>query len=152
MRATDRFGPVTRPQGISIEQQREVVEGVRKDILKCYIRAAKSAIVDYALLDARCRERLDMPFVPSQMPQWGTSPFTIPDIGTCGGPPQEWREGLQAARTALLARHVQNSSTALKLRRFWLEKGAEVRLRAGGGGGVSLRLHGCDCAQGGRLC
>jgi hypothetical protein len=40
----------------------------RHEILKGYIRAAKSSMVNYALLDDRSKKRLDVPFIPSPPP------------------------------------------------------------------------------------
>lgn len=57
----------------------------RHDILKGYIRAAKTSVVNYALLDERCRERLDVCFIPSPPPMWGDLAFEVPGIGTPGG-------------------------------------------------------------------
>ncbi|CAK0873107.1 unnamed protein product, partial [Prorocentrum cordatum] len=71
---------------MELRKRDEVIEAVRQDILKGYIKAAKTAIVDYALLNSRCRERLDVPFVPTLSPVWGGRPFTVPDVGTFGGP------------------------------------------------------------------
>jgi dynein heavy chain len=115
---------------ISEDHQCQVVDEVRVEILKGYIKAAKTSIVDYALLNKRCRERLDIQFVPDLMPTWGSEPFTVPDIGTFGGPPQEWREGNRNSRQSLLSVFVQNSQTALKLKDFWETSCAEIRLLA----------------------
>ena len=106
---------------LSEDQQEQLIEELRHEILKGYIRAAKTSVVNYALLDDRCRHRLDIPFVPLLPPEWGRLTYTVPDIGTPGGPPEHWRAGLQAARTSLAMRHVQNSTTALRLVDFWLE-------------------------------
>ena len=40
----------------------------RHEILKGYIRAAKTSVVNYALLDERCKSRLDVPFIPCPPP------------------------------------------------------------------------------------
>jgi hypothetical protein len=61
---------------------------------------------------------------------WGRVPFTVPDIGTFGGPPHGWRDGLQDTRAALLTLFVQNSRTALELRKFWETSCADIRLLA----------------------
>jgi len=119
-----------RWEDIGEEQQCQVVDEVRVEILKGYIKAAKTAIVDYALLNRRCRERLDVLFIPDPLPLWGRVPFVVPDIGTFGGPPQEWRDGLREKRAALLSVFVQNSQTALRLKGFWEESCAEIRLLA----------------------
>eukprot|EP00931_Biecheleriopsis_adriatica_P059471 TRINITY_DN3558_c0_g2_i1.p1 TRINITY_DN3558_c0_g2~~TRINITY_DN3558_c0_g2_i1.p1 ORF type:complete len:4446 (+),score=1220.06 TRINITY_DN3558_c0_g2_i1:273-13340(+) len=119
---------VARWPAISEEQQTKVVEEVRHEILKGYIRAAKTAVVNYALLNSRCRERLDIPFIPVPPHEWGRLAFTVPDIGTPGGPPEHWRAGLAAARSKLLQVNVQNSRTALRLKEFWIDNCREVRL------------------------
>lgn len=117
-----------RWNGIGNEQRYEVLEEVRTEILKVYLRAAKQAVIDYALLDQRTRERLDIHFIPMPVPVYGGIPFTVPDIGTFGGPPQEWRESIGRSRAALLNLHVQNSRTALALKDFWLRGCADIRL------------------------
>jgi hypothetical protein len=54
---------------MELRKRDDVIETVRQDILKGYIKAAKTAIVDYALLNSRCRERLGVPFVPVPPPR-----------------------------------------------------------------------------------
>ncbi|CAK9071063.1 unnamed protein product [Durusdinium trenchii] len=70
---------------LSEEEQTNLIEELRTEILKGYIRAAKTTVVNYALLDERCRKRLDVPFIPSPPPIWGCLTFQVPDIGTPGG-------------------------------------------------------------------
>ena len=38
-----------------------------------------------------------MPFVPSPVPDWGSVPFEGIE-GTVGGPPDEWRDGVEENR------------------------------------------------------
>eukprot|EP00913_Durusdinium_trenchii_P029315 g27482.t1 len=74
---------------LSEEEQTNLIEELRTEILKGYIRAAKTTVVNYALLDERCRKRLDVPFIPSPPPIWGCLTFQVPDIGTPG---ERWQE------------------------------------------------------------
>lgn len=115
---------------ISEDRVDSIVAETRGEILKGYIRAAKVAVVNYALLNGRTRERLDIAFIPSPLPVWGSVPFVVPDVGTFGGPPDEWRAGLGQSRADLLKRCVQNSATALRLNEFWLDECGHVRLLA----------------------
>lgn len=56
---------------IERERERELISSAnvcRTEILKGYIRAAKTSVVNYALLDERCKGRLDVPFIPCPPP------------------------------------------------------------------------------------
>lgn len=118
----------SRWTGVLLEQRRRILREARQEVLADYLKADRTAIVNYALLDGRCRDRLDLPLVPVPPREWGSVAFTVPDIGTSGGPRKEWRGSIAAGKASLLACSVQNSRTALRLQAFWLQECAEVRL------------------------
>lgn len=89
-----------------------MAEDLRREVVTGYVRAAKQAIVrrpaaarapsglevNYIAMDKRSADRAGLLLVPRVLPQWGSIPFTVPDIRTPGGPPEEWRMGLEKAR------------------------------------------------------
>jgi len=113
---------------VAKEQRAQVLSEMKKEVLGEYSIAARKAILDYALLDEACRRRLDVAFSPSPPSPWGGVPFTVPDIGTFGGPPPEWVASLGAARSSLLGCMVRNNQTSLSLQAFWLDHCAHVRM------------------------
>ncbi|CAJ1377275.1 unnamed protein product, partial [Effrenium voratum] len=77
----------------------EIVEQVTGEMKAGYVRACKRAIADYIFKDSASRDRALVPFVPMPVPDWGTVPFEGIE-GTEGGPPDEWRDGIEENRNA----------------------------------------------------
>merc|ERR1711972_837042 len=78
----------------------------------------KKAIADYCLKDEQSRERALVSLVPGPVPDWGTVPF-VGIEGTVGGPPDEWRAGIEQNRDSIVRALTICNQSSLKLLRLW---------------------------------
>jgi hypothetical protein len=116
----------TELDGVKAGKVQAMVSELRREIIVGYIRAAKQAVVDYIAMDTRGALRAGLLLRPRAVPEWGRSPFTVPDIGTFGGPPDEWRQGLEKVRDTLCITSLGQGP--LHLQTLWKEKYESIRL------------------------
>eukprot|EP00435_Cladocopium_sp_Y103_P022136 s1953_g5.t1 len=82
------------------EVAESIILSVTDEMKAGYVKACKRAIADYIFKDALSRERALVPFVPVPVPDWGSVPFEGIE-GTVGGPPDEWRDGIEESRNSV---------------------------------------------------
>ncbi|CAK9112544.1 4-glucanase) [Durusdinium trenchii] len=99
-----------------------IMEAVVIEMKAGYVRACKRAIADYIFKDQDSRERALVPFIPSPVPDWGTVPFEGIE-GTVGGPPDEWRDGIEENRNAVVRILTVCNQSALRLLYLWYGTG-----------------------------
>ncbi len=111
----------------SIDAQ-AMIDDINRQVLHDYILAIKKAITDYALTLPRDRQRLGVPFVPEPQAAWGKNTLTIPDIGTQGGPPDDWIMSIAENRERLKMQITNFSISGLALLDLWESKYSRIRL------------------------
>ena len=99
----------------------DIVLGSLEDMREDYYHAVKKAIVQYALVDASERRRLNLEALDGLLPAPG-------DIKTPHGElPEAWRENVDAAREDIAWTLQTLSPHALELSRLWSEDFARAR-------------------------
>jgi dynein heavy chain len=107
---------------LSTEQVDEILSTVHSEMLQGYFAASKKAIADYIFKDPHSRERANVLLVPNPIPEWGSLPF-VGIEGTVGGPPDEWRAGIDQNRESVVRTLTICNHSALRLLNLWYAKG-----------------------------
>lgn len=103
---------------MTAKQVDKILTDVHNEMMEGYLGASKKAIVDYVLRDERCKLRVLVPLVPAPVADWGTVPF-VGIEGTVGGPPDEWRAGIEQSRDAIVRALTVCNQSALCLLKLW---------------------------------
>lgn len=104
------------------EVAESIIVSVTEEMKTGYVKACKRAIADYIFKDALSRERALVPFVPVPVPDWGSVPFEGIE-GTVGGPPDEWRDGIEESRNSVVRILTVCNQSALRLLYLWYGTG-----------------------------
>lgn len=103
---------------LEAEQADAILSDVHAEMLEGYLCASKKAIADYIFKDPHSRERALVSLVPAPVPEWGSVPF-VGIEGTVGGPPDEWREGIEQNRDAIVRTLTACNQSSLRLLNLW---------------------------------
>jgi hypothetical protein len=87
-------------QELTPEATDAILSEVHAEMVAGYVSACKKSIVDYVLKAPSTRARALVGMVPVPVPDWGSVPF-VGIEGTFGGPPDEWRAGIEQNREAV---------------------------------------------------
>eukprot|EP00930_Biecheleria_cincta_P034372 TRINITY_DN23765_c0_g1_i1.p1 TRINITY_DN23765_c0_g1~~TRINITY_DN23765_c0_g1_i1.p1 ORF type:complete len:4302 (-),score=866.21 TRINITY_DN23765_c0_g1_i1:110-13015(-) len=100
------------------EVEDEILAEVTAEMKAGYLAASKKAIADYIFKDPHSRDRALVPIVPAPVPDWGSVPF-VGIEGTVGGPPDEWRDGIDENRDAVVRTLTVCNQSSLRLLHLW---------------------------------
>eukprot|EP00931_Biecheleriopsis_adriatica_P059470 TRINITY_DN3558_c0_g1_i1.p1 TRINITY_DN3558_c0_g1~~TRINITY_DN3558_c0_g1_i1.p1 ORF type:complete len:4293 (+),score=1112.20 TRINITY_DN3558_c0_g1_i1:173-13051(+) len=103
---------------LSREVAEDILNEVTEEMKEGYLGASKKAIADYIFKDPPSRDRALVPIVFAPVSDWGTVPFEGIE-GTVGGPPDEWRDGIEENRDAVVRTLTVCNQSSLRLLHLW---------------------------------